>query len=90
MAQILKCPKSFTYNSLLILLKIFFLDRWSWVGQNLYMVMWGGQAGDGSDVAPGIESWFSEHKNFVYPNTSNGVTGHYTQVNLPKNAVKCL
>lgn len=52
------------------------------MGQNLYMMMWSGQAGKGSDIATGIQSWFDENKNFVYPTTSNGATGHYTQVSL--------
>jgi hypothetical protein len=53
-------------------------DRF-YVGQNLFA--WSSTANViGSDWNGAIQCWFDEYKNFKYPNTSNGVTGHYTQV----------
>ncbi|XP_065169852.1 venom allergen 5.01-like [Atheta coriaria] len=55
-------------------------DRWSWVGQNLY-ISWSSAPSDGQDWAAACRSWYNEHENFIYPNQSNGgVTGHYTQL----------
>ncbi|XP_065168110.1 CRISP/Allergen/PR-1-like [Atheta coriaria] len=54
-------------------------DRWSWVGQNLY-ISWSSENSPGQDWAAAVNSWYSEHKNFIYPDQSTGVTGHYTQV----------
>ncbi|XP_063909820.1 venom allergen 5-like [Zophobas morio] len=55
------------------------LDDRFLVGQNL---MWTSstQATNKTEWAYAIQSWFSEHKNFIYPNKKRGVTGHYTQV----------
>ncbi|XP_068908886.1 venom allergen 5-like [Tenebrio molitor] len=54
-------------------------DNRFYVGQNL---AWAGTTDctEGSDWSRMIQMWFDEHKSFKYPNSSNGITGHYTQV----------
>ncbi|XP_044259214.1 venom allergen 5-like [Tribolium madens] len=54
-------------------------DSRFYVGQNLG---WTGSTASSrqTDWNGIIQKWFNEHKDFKYPTTSKGVTGHYTQV----------
>lgn len=59
---------------------LLFLGRF-YVGQNLG---WSGSTASSreTDWNGIIQRWFNEHKDFKYPSTSKGVTGHYTQVDI--------
>ncbi|XP_065159087.1 venom allergen 5-like [Atheta coriaria] len=54
-------------------------NRWNWVGQNLY-ISWSSANNAGQNWTAAVDSWYKENKDFIYPDKSTGVTGHYTQV----------
>lgn len=50
------------------------------VGQNIFEMGASFKFSKKKFIKIALRNWFSEHKNFKYPNISKGVTGHYTQM----------
>lgn len=47
---------------------------YAYIGENIF------GSGGSASAKQAVDSWASEAANFTYPNTCNGICGHYTQI----------